>query len=97
MKQLNLEQMEQAHRFSDWLFLTTRQASYHCQVAMPVLKRWLRNGRPAALKTPGGYCRIALEELQCFLRQYGRFLYPTSTPYICNFLESLLAVLEVSR
>ena len=63
--------MAQAHKVSNRLCLTTRQAPRHCQVSVPALKRWIRDGRLAALKTPGGHCRIELEELQRFLRQYG--------------------------
>src|SRR5436309_599565 len=74
--------MEQAHKFSDRLCLTTGQAARHCQVSIPALKRWIRDGRLTAFKTPGGHCRIELEELQRFLRQYGMPLYPTSAPDI---------------
>src|SRR5713101_5400355 len=70
--------MEHAHKFSDRLCLTTGQAARHCQVSIPALKRWIRDGRLAAFKTPRGHCRIELEELQRFLRQYGMPLYPTS-------------------
>ena len=74
--------MEHAHKFSDRLCLTTGQAARHCQVSIPALKRWIRDGRLAAFKTPRGHCRIELEELQRFLRQYGMPLYPTSAPAI---------------
>ncbi len=70
--------MDQAHQFFDRLFVTTRQAARHCPISIPALKRWIRDGRLAAFKTPGGHCRIELEELQRFLRQYGMPLSPTS-------------------
>jgi two-component system, OmpR family, response regulator VicR len=94
--------MEQAYKSSNRLYLTTGQAARHCQVSIPALKRWIQDGRLAAFKTPGGHCRIELEELQRFLRQYGMPLYPTSTPdirilivddepYIVDLFTELLA------
>ena len=74
--------MAPAHRFSDRLGLTTGQAARHCQVSIPALQRWIRDGRLTASKTPGGHCRIELEEVQRFLRQYGMPPYATSMPDI---------------
>jgi excisionase family DNA binding protein len=74
--------MEQVHKFTDRLCLTTGQVARHCHVSIPGLKHWIRDGRLAAFKTPGGHCRIELAELQRFLRQYGMPLYPTSAPDI---------------
>jgi excisionase family DNA binding protein len=74
--------MAQAHKFSDRLCLTTGQAARYCPVSIPALKRWIRDGRLTAFKTPGGHCRIELEELQRFLRQYGMLLHPTPAPDI---------------
>lgn len=53
------------------LLLTVGQAARHCQVSLPTLKRWIRDGRLRAFKTPGGHNRIDVEEFQRFLREYG--------------------------
>ncbi len=51
-------------------YITTGQAARHCQVSLPALKRWIRDGRLAAFKTPGGHARIEVMEFQRFLKQY---------------------------
>lgn len=51
--------------------LTAGDAARHCQVSIPALKRWIREGRLAAFKTPGGHYRVELREFQRFLKQYG--------------------------
>ena len=79
VQQLNIaKEMEQVQQLSDPLYLTTGQVARHCQVSIPALKRWIREGRLETFRTPGGHCRIALVELQRFLRQYGMPLYPAS-------------------
>jgi hypothetical protein len=75
--------MEQAHQFSERLFLSTGQAARYCISSIPALKRRIRDGWFATFKTPEGHCRIALEELQRFLRQHGILPGPISAPYIC--------------
>jgi excisionase family DNA binding protein len=61
-------------------FLTTGQAAIHCQVTIPTLTRWIREGKLAAFKTPGGHVRIDRGEFQRFLRQYGMPAYPLPSP-----------------
>jgi len=57
-------------------YITTGQAASHCQVSIPAIKRWIRDGRLSAFKTPGGHARIELNEFQRFLKQYGMPGYP---------------------
>lgn len=58
------------------VFLTSGQAACHCQVSLPTLKRWIRDGRVAAFKTPGSHYRIELDEFQRFLKRHGMPPYP---------------------
>jgi len=53
------------------LLITVGQAARHCQVSLPGFKRWIRAGRLAAFRTPGGHYRIQVREFQRFLKQYG--------------------------
>lgn len=57
-------------------YITTGQAARHCQVSLPALKRWIRDGRLTAFKTPGGHARIEVKEFQRFLKQYAMPAYP---------------------
>jgi len=64
------------------LFITTGQAARHCQVSVPAIKRWIRDDRLSAFKTPGGHARIDLNEFQRFLKQYGMPGYPVPAPEV---------------
>lgn len=66
--------------FSGRLYLTTGQAARHCLVSIPALTRWIRDGRLVTSKTPGGHCRIELQEFQRFLQQQRMPLYPVPRP-----------------
>lgn len=55
----------------NYFFLTTGEAAAHCQVSIPALKRWIRDGRLRAMRTPGGHSRIELREFQRFLQEHG--------------------------
>lgn len=59
-------------------YLTAGQAARHCQVSIPALKRWVRDGRLPAFKTPGGHYRIDVNEFQRFLQQHGMPAYQAS-------------------
>jgi len=61
-------------------YLTTGEAARHCQVSIPALKRWIRDRRLVAFKTPGGHYRIELKEFQRFLQQHGMPAYPAQSP-----------------
>jgi excisionase family DNA binding protein len=58
------------------LQVTTRQAAFHCQVAIQTLKRWIEMGTLQAVRTPGGHHRIEVEEFQRFLREQRMPAYP---------------------
>lgn len=62
------------------ILLRAGQAARHCQVSIPTVKRWIREGRLRAFKTPGRHTRIELEEFQRFLQQYGMPAYPGREP-----------------
>jgi excisionase family DNA binding protein len=47
-------------------FLTTGQIAGHCQVSIPTVKRWIREGHLAAFRTAGGHYRVTEEELERF-------------------------------
>jgi len=64
---------------SPGVFLRTGQAARHCQVSTPTVKRWIREGRLRAFKTPGRHTRIELAEFQRFLTQYGMPSYPVGS------------------
>jgi excisionase family DNA binding protein len=72
--------MKKQQKFSERSSLTTGQAARHCQVSIPALRSWIRDGRLVTFKTPGGHRRIALAEFQRFLHQHGMPPYPTLAP-----------------
>jgi len=47
-------------------FLTTGQIASSCQVTIPTVKRWIREGHLAAFKTAGGHFRVTDAELERF-------------------------------
>jgi excisionase family DNA binding protein len=47
-------------------FLTTGQIASACQVTIPTVKRWIREGHLAAFRTAGGHSRITEEEFKRF-------------------------------
>ncbi len=103
MKQKNNKKnLKQVEDVSSPAYLTTGQASRHCQVSIPALKGWIRDGRLSAFKTPGGHSRIELREFQRFLQKHGMPAYPVSSsasrilivddePLIVNLFVELLA------
>ena len=81
MKQTkNKKKVKELKKVSGSAYLTTGQAASHCQVSIPALKGWMRDGRLAAFKTPGGHNRIELGEFQRFLRKHGMPAYPVASP-----------------
>lgn len=50
--------------------ITTGEAAGHCQVSIPALRRWIRDGRLQAFRTPGKHARIEVREFQRFLNEY---------------------------
>jgi two-component system, OmpR family, response regulator len=47
-------------------FLTTGQIAGACQVTIPTVKRWIREGHLAAFQTAGGHFRVTEEEFRRF-------------------------------
>jgi excisionase family DNA binding protein len=47
-------------------FLTTGEIAAACQVTIPTVKRWIREGHLAAFQTAGGHFRVTDEEFRRF-------------------------------
>jgi excisionase family DNA binding protein len=47
-------------------FLTTGQIATSCQVTIPTVKRWIREGHLSAFQTAGGHFRITEDEFRRF-------------------------------
>jgi len=47
-------------------FLTTGQIAAACQVTIPTVKRWIREGHLSAFQTAGGHFRVTEEEFRRF-------------------------------
>ena len=60
--------------------ITTGEAAGHCQVSVPALRRWIREGRLHAFRTPGKHARIEVREFQRFLEEYRLPPYPRTEP-----------------
>ncbi len=84
--------------------ITTGEAASHCQVSLPALRRWIRDGRLKAFQTPGKHARIEVREFQRFLKEYGmppyssdgvppglRVLVAEDEPGVVEVLTGLLA------
>jgi two-component system OmpR family response regulator len=84
--------------------ITTGEAAGHCQVSLPALRRWIRDGRLKAFQTPGKHARIEVREFQRFLKEYGmppyasegaatgaRVLVVEDDPEVVEILTGLLA------
>ncbi len=56
--------------------LTAGQVARHCQVSIPAVRKWIQQGKLAALRTPGRHYRIDINEFQRFLSQHGMPTYP---------------------
>jgi excisionase family DNA binding protein len=58
-------------------FMTTGRVAAACQVTIPTVKRWIRDGHLAAFQTAGGHYRITEEEFARF--RSARHIPPGST------------------
>lgn len=52
-------------------FLTTGQIAASCQVTIPTVKRWIREGHLTAFQTAGGHFRVTDEVLSRFQAAHG--------------------------
>jgi len=59
-----------------WRLITSGEAAAHCHVSLPAVRRWIREGRLKAFRTPGKHARIEIEEFQRFRNEYGMPPYP---------------------
>ena len=51
-------------------FLTTGEIAKHCQVSHLTVSNWIRAGKLAASRTPGGHYRVGREDFLRFLLEY---------------------------
>lgn len=84
-------------------YLTTGQVARACQVSLVAIKKWIREGKLKAFRTPGGHYRIAADEFQRF-RTVHRFpVEPEGPPRILivdddsQIVEVLLDALSATR
>jgi len=52
-------------------FLTTGQIAESCQVTIPTVKRWIREGHLTAFQTAGGHFRVTEDEFRRFQTAHG--------------------------
>lgn len=52
-------------------FLTTGEIAASCQVSIPTVKRWIREGYLTAFQTAGGHFRVTDEEFRRFQAAHG--------------------------
>jgi excisionase family DNA binding protein len=55
--------------------LTTGQVASYCDVSTNAVKKWIRNGRLKAFRTPGGHFRIESEQFKEFLVRHNMPIY----------------------
>lgn len=58
-------------------FLTTGQVAAACNVTIPTVKRWIREGHLSAFRTVGGHYRVTEDEFERFRVEHG---FPATTP-----------------
>ena len=55
--------------------LTTGEVARYCDVSTNAVKKWIRNGRLKAFRTPGGHFRIESEDFREFLGRHNMPVY----------------------
>ena len=55
--------------------LTTGEVARYCDVSTNAVKKWIRNGRLRAFRTPGGHFRVESEDFKQFLLQHKMPVY----------------------
>ncbi len=63
-------------------YLTTGHVSKACEVSLVTVKKWIKQGKLKAFRTPGGHFRVAAGEFQRFRTTYGFPAEPTDSPRI---------------
>ncbi|HXI04269.1 MAG TPA: response regulator [Candidatus Saccharimonadales bacterium] len=56
--------------------LTTGEVARYCDVSTNAVKKWIRNGRLKAFRTPGGHFRVDSEDFKEFLVRHQMPVYP---------------------
>ena len=51
-------------------YLTTGDAAKACDVSLVAVKKWIRQGKLRAIRTPGGHFRIPADEFERFRAEY---------------------------
>jgi excisionase family DNA binding protein len=72
-------------------FLTTGQLAASCQVTIPTVKRWIREGHLSAFQTAGGHFRVTEDEFRRFQDAHHM---PTGRPGVPD-VEALPRILIV--
>ncbi|MFQ5961613.1 MAG: response regulator [Candidatus Methylomirabilales bacterium] len=81
-------------------FLTTGEFAQACQISIPTVKRWIREGHLAAFRTAGGHYRITEQEFKRFKLASGmpveeagrpRILIIEDDKALCNELVEALS------
>lgn len=84
-------------------FLTTGQVAAACQVSIPTVKRWIREGYLSAFQIAGGHYRVTRAELERFLAAHNvprpapaapRVLVVDDEPLL---VEALVEILRAGR
>lgn len=63
-------------------YLTTGEVSKACEVSLVTVKKWVKQGKLKAFRTPGGHFRVAADEFERFRTKYGFSEEPTEPPHI---------------
>lgn len=63
-------------------YLTTGQVSKACEVSLVTVKKWIKQGKLKAFRTPGGHFRVAADEFQRLRATYGFPAEPKASPRI---------------
>lgn len=56
--------------------MTTGEVARYCDVSTNAVKKWIRNGRLKAFRTPGGHFRVESEDFKEFLTNHQMPIYP---------------------
>lgn len=63
-------------------YLTTGQVAQALEVSLVTVKKWIKQGKLKAFRTPGDHYRVAAQEFERFGAQYGFLSKPREAPRI---------------
>jgi excisionase family DNA binding protein len=69
--------------------LTTGEVARYCDVSTNAVKKWIRNGRLKAFRTPGGHFRVESEDFKAFLATHQM---PIREDFFASALKRILVV-----